>query len=73
LCDRINKHRLLDGFPEISPLPRQLPFAASLGLGVFEKSRIRLQRLALVAPAKSDQSFSEGYDEILSNRDSEIE
>jgi hypothetical protein len=73
LCDRINKHRLLDGFPEISPLPRQLPFAASLGLGVFEKSRIRVQRLGLVAAAKNDQSFSEEDEEIRSNRDSELE
>ncbi len=73
LCDKINEHRLLDGFPEISPLPRQLPFAASLGLGVFEKSRIRLQRLALVMPAKNDQSFSEKDDEVLSTRGSELE
>lgn len=51
LCDRMNVHRRLEGFPEISPLPRQLPFAASLGLGVFEKSRIRVQRLSFVAPS----------------------
>ncbi len=73
LCDKINKHRRLDGFPEISPLPRQLPFAASLGLGVFDKSRIRLQRLALVAPAKNDQSFSEEDEAIPSNGDFELE
>ena len=73
LCDKINKHRRLDGFPEISPLPRQLPFAASLGLGVFEKSRIRLLRLALVAPAKNDQSFSGEDAGIPSNGDSELE
>lgn len=73
LCDKINKHRRLDGFPEISPLPRQLPFAASLGLGVFEKSRIRLLRLALVAPAKNDQSFSGEDAGIQSNGDSKLE
>ena len=73
LCDKINKHRRLDGFPEISPLPRQLPFAASLGLGVFDKSRIRIQRLVLVAPAKNDQSFSEKDEAIPSNGDFELE
>lgn len=73
LCDKINQHRLLDGFPEISPLPRQLPFAASLGLGVFEKSRIRVQRLALVAPAKNDQSVSGENKGGWSNTDSELE
>lgn len=50
LYDKMNKYRLLDGFPEITPLPRQLPFAASLGLGVYEKSRIRVEHLSLVAP-----------------------
>lgn len=54
LYDRMNKHRLLDGFPEITPLPRQLPFAASLGLGVYDKSRIRVQRLEFVEPAGED-------------------
>jgi hypothetical protein len=43
LYDRMNAMRLLEGFPEIQPLPRQFPFAASLGLGVFERSRIHLQ------------------------------
>ncbi len=42
LLDRINVLRRNNGFPEISPLPRQLLFAASLGLGVFEESRIRI-------------------------------
>ena len=49
LFDRMNAVRLLEGFPEIAPLPRQLPFAASLGLGVFEKSRIRIRPVSLVA------------------------
>ena len=56
LYDKMNKYRLLDGFPEIAPLPRQLPFAASLGLGVYEKSRIRVQRLSFVAPESSGES-----------------
>ena len=45
LFDRINTLRRNNGFPEISPLPRQLPFASSLGLGVFEESRIQVQRV----------------------------
>jgi hypothetical protein len=51
LYDRMNALRLLDGFPEITPLPRQLPFAASLGLGVFDPARIELRRLDLVESA----------------------
>jgi hypothetical protein len=51
LYDRINAHRLLDGFPEITPQPRQFPFAASLGLGLHDKSRIRVQHLSFVAPS----------------------
>jgi hypothetical protein len=42
LLDRINLLRRNNGFPEISPLPRQLLFAASLRLGVFEESRIQV-------------------------------
>ncbi len=47
LYDRMNAMRLLEGFPEIDPLPRQLPFAASLGLGEFERDRIRIRELSL--------------------------
>lgn len=50
LYDRINSLRLLNGFPEIASLPRQLPFAESLGLGVFKQSQIRVQRLSLDKP-----------------------
>lgn len=50
LYDRINTMRRLEGFPEIDPLPRQLPFAASLGLGLHERSRIRLESLQLKHP-----------------------
>ena len=45
LYDRINLLRRLNGFPEIASLPRQLPFAESLGIGVSERSQIRVQRL----------------------------
>jgi hypothetical protein len=43
IYDRINAMRLLEGFAEIKPVPSQLAFAASLGLGedVLERIRIR--------------------------------
>jgi hypothetical protein len=47
LYDRMNAMRILEGFPEIAPIPRQLPFAASLGLGVFEREQIRIRELSL--------------------------
>ena len=47
LYDRMNAMRVLEGFPEIEPVPRQLPFAASLGLGEFEPERIRIREVAL--------------------------
>ena len=45
LFDRINTLRRNNGFPEIDALPRQLPFASSLGLGVFEKSQIEVREV----------------------------
>jgi len=42
LFERINILRRINAFPEIESVPRQLPFAASLGLGAFEKSRIQV-------------------------------
>ena len=53
LLDRMNAVRLLEGFSEIAPLPRQLSFAASLGLGVFEKSRIRIRPVSIVSGANA--------------------
>jgi hypothetical protein len=47
LYDRINAMRLLEGFPEIEPIPRQLLFAASLQLGEFDRDRIQVQIVAL--------------------------
>jgi hypothetical protein len=47
LYDRINTIRVLEGFPEIQPIPKQLPFAASLGLGEFEPERIRIEKLPI--------------------------
>ena len=47
LFDRINTLRRNNGFPEIDPLPSQLPFAASLGLGVFEESRIQIRKISV--------------------------
>ncbi|MFU8848121.1 MAG: DUF362 domain-containing protein [Opitutales bacterium] len=50
LYDRMNTMRRLEGFPEINPLPQQLPFAASLGLGVHERWRIQIEVLDLAHP-----------------------
>jgi len=50
LYDRINTMRRLEGFPEIDPLPKQLPFAASLGLGLHERSGIRIESVELKHP-----------------------
>lgn len=47
LYERMNTMRVLEGFPEIEPIPRQLPFAASLGLGEFERDRIQIRSIAL--------------------------
>ena len=47
LYDAINEQRRLAGFPEISSIPRQLPFAASLGLGVYERSAIEQREVKL--------------------------
>jgi len=49
LFDRMNVLRRNNGFPEIDPLPRQLPFAASLGLGRFEASQIRVRQVEVEA------------------------
>lgn len=43
LYEDLNERRRLAGFPEITPLPQQLPFAASLGLGVYEIGAIDLR------------------------------
>ncbi|MEM8867398.1 MAG: DUF362 domain-containing protein [Verrucomicrobiota bacterium] len=56
LYDRMNELRLLEGFPDISPLPRQLPFAARLGLGTFDRQRIRIES---VVPAFEGENLSE--------------
>ncbi|MDQ8193556.1 hypothetical protein QEH59_03910 [Coraliomargarita sp. SDUM461004] len=49
LYDRMNAMRLLEGFPEIEPMPKQLPFAASLGLGELDRDRIRIVPVPLPA------------------------
>ncbi len=54
LYDRINAMRRLEGFPEIEALPRQLPFAASLGLGYYERSNIQIEHIELDHPEKAE-------------------
>ena len=45
LFERINGLRRNNGFPEIDSIPRQLIFAARLGLGVFEETRIQVKSI----------------------------
>jgi len=54
LYDRINQNRVLEGFPEIQPMPKQLPFAASLGLGYFERSQIRIEPVKIPEELRVD-------------------
>lgn len=54
MFERLNKYRGLEGFPLIEPMPRQFPFAASLGLGTYELSAIRVQQVAPPPPPESD-------------------
>lgn len=50
--ERINAMRLLEGFPEIKPVPSQLAFAASLGLGEDKLDNIKIRHVALSGDAK---------------------
>jgi hypothetical protein len=47
LYEDLNERRRLAGFPEITPMPQQLSFAASLGLGVYEIGAIDLRLMPL--------------------------
>lgn len=47
LLKRMNRERVLEGFPRIDPLPRQFPFAASLGLGTYDLDAIRIRQIPL--------------------------
>jgi hypothetical protein len=47
LLERLNNARRHEGFPEIEPLPAQLPFAESLGLGTSLLSEIRVEKVTL--------------------------
>ncbi len=42
MVDRFNFSRRLQGFPELTPLPSFIPFAASLGLGVDDLAAIKI-------------------------------
>ena len=50
MFERLNKYRGIEGFPLIEPMPRQFPFAASLGLGTFQLSAIRIQQVEAPPP-----------------------
>lgn len=43
ILERMNTMRRLEGFPEIEPLPMQLAFASSLGLGFYERADIHVK------------------------------
>lgn len=45
LLERMNYMRVLEGFPRIAPLPRQFPFAVSLGLGVDDLNVIQVRQI----------------------------
>jgi hypothetical protein len=73
LYDRMNHHRLLNGFPEITPLPRQFSFAASLGLGVYERSRIRVQRVVFAGASEGSQNLPDSGGGMSPIKNSELE
>ncbi|MEC8333116.1 MAG: DUF362 domain-containing protein [Verrucomicrobiota bacterium] len=52
IYERINAMRLLEGFPEIKPVPRQLAFAASLGIGENRLENIRIRHVPLLGDAE---------------------
>ncbi|MEM7790182.1 MAG: DUF362 domain-containing protein [Verrucomicrobiota bacterium] len=58
IYDKMNELRLLEGFPDISPMPRQLPFAARLGLGTFDRDRIRIERIERTEKAENMSKVS---------------
>lgn len=47
LIEDLNEQRRVSGFPEIIPLPQQLSFAASLGLGVFKMDAIEIRKVSI--------------------------
>ena len=52
IFERINVMRRVEGFPEIYPLPQQLLFAASLGLGFLDLSQIKFVPIQLEHESK---------------------
>lgn len=54
LLERINRQRVLEGFPQLRPLPRQFPFAASLGLGVYNLEAIEIRTIPANRAPKSE-------------------
>ncbi len=54
LIERMNRMRVLEGFPRIAPLPRQFPFAVSLGLGIDELDAIEIRKIGSSTPLETD-------------------
>lgn len=55
LYDRMNKTRVLEGFPMITPMPRQFTFVASLGLGTFDPAQIQIEVINLSQEATASE------------------
>ena len=59
IYERINAMRLLEGFPEIKPVPRQLVFAASLGLGEDKLENIKIRHVPFLGDAEEEDQMTQ--------------
>ena len=59
IYERINAMRLLEGFPEIKPVPRQLVFAASLGLGEDKLENIKIRHVPFLGDIKVEDQMTQ--------------
>ena len=59
IYERINAMRLLEGFPEIKPVPRQLIFAASLGLGEDKLDNIKIRHVPAIGNAEAEDQMTQ--------------
>ncbi|MGC6456228.1 MAG: DUF362 domain-containing protein [Coraliomargaritaceae bacterium] len=63
--ERMNRLRVLEGFPRMDPLPRQFPFAVSLGLGTDDLNHIEVRSILSENDSNRDSVFPDlrGTDE----------
>ena len=64
IYERINAMRLLEGFPEIKPVPRQLAFAASLGIGEDKLENIKIRHVPLLGDAELEDRMHQIKDPL---------